>query len=142
VRPAIPGGLEQAKSDGEEQAIQAGPKLPFPVFYPTLRTAGSVYDQQTRTYVIRDLRRRRHWAYRMVLDKGTIGEFYGVQGTSWRNPPILAHPSGTQTVGGRSFLLFADGGRLRLVALRTPRAVYWVSNTLTLALNNDQSAER
>ena len=34
--------------------------------------------------------------------------------------------------------LFTDGGRLRLVAWRTPRAVYWISNTLTLALNNDQ----
>jgi LCP family protein required for cell wall assembly len=137
-RATAPGGLEQAKSEGEQQAIEAGAKLPFPVFYPSLRTAGAVYDQQPRTYTIRDLRNRRHWAYRMVLDKGTLGEFYGVEGMSWKDPPLVAHPSGTQTVGGRKFLLFTDGGRLRLVAIRTPRAIYWVSNTLTLSLNNDQ----
>jgi len=34
--------------------------------------------------------------------------------------------------------LFYDGGRLRLVAWRTPRAVYWVSNTLLRTLTNRQ----
>ena len=33
-------------------------------------------------------------------------------------------------LGGRTFELFYDGSRLRLVAWRTRRGVYWVSNTL------------
>ena len=39
---------------------------------------------------------------------------------------------------GRSYELFYDGTRLRLVAWRTPRGVYWVSNTLSKTLTNKQ----
>ncbi|CAB4943229.1 unannotated protein [freshwater metagenome] len=39
---------------------------------------------------------------------------------------------------GRSYDLFYDGSRLRIVSFRTPRAVYWVSNTLTNTLTNKQ----
>jgi LCP family protein required for cell wall assembly len=137
-RPRIPGGLEQAKSDGESRAIEAAPKIPFTFYYPTLRLTGSAYADNPRTYKITDLKHRRHSAYRMVIDKGTLGDFYGVEGMAWKNPPIVAKPTGKQTINGRRFLLFTDGGRLRLVAWKTPRAVYWISNTLTLALNNDQ----
>jgi hypothetical protein len=35
-------------------------------------------------------------------------------------------------------MLFYDGNRLRLVAWRTPHAVYWVSNTLSETLTNSQ----
>jgi LCP family protein required for cell wall assembly len=137
-RLALPGGMERASSDGELQAIQTAGKLGFPVYYPTVQTAGAVYDQRARSYIIRDLSGGRHWAYRMVLDKGTLGDFYGLEGMRWKNPPILGHPSGKTTLNGRTFLLFSDGGRLRFVAWRTHRGAYWVSNTLTLALNNDQ----
>ena len=34
-------------------------------------------------------------------------------------------------IRGRKYKLFFDGNRLRLVAWRTPRAVYWVSNSLS-----------
>jgi hypothetical protein len=34
--------------------------------------------------------------------------------------------------------LFYDGDRLRLVAFRTPKAVYWVSNTLLQTLSEKQ----
>jgi hypothetical protein len=74
----------------------------------------------------------------MVLKKGLVGEYYGVQGIVWKDAPILAHPSETRVIRGRKFQLFKDGNRIRLVALRTPRAVYWVSNTLLLSLSNTQ----
>ena len=134
----IPGGLERAATAGQDQGIVAARKAGFPFYYPTLRRAGSVYDGNPRTYVIKDFKGRRHRAYRMVLDKGSLGDFYGIQGMTWKNPPILDKPSGKQTVNGRRLLLYSDGGRLRLVAWRTARAVYWISNTLTLSLNNDQ----
>ncbi len=137
-RPTLPGGMERAGTEGELQAIEAAPRVGFPVYYPTAQTAGAVYDQQIRRYVVPDLAGRRHWAYRIILDKGSLGDFYGVEGMRWRDPPILAHPSGSTTLNGRRFLLFADGGRLRFVAWLTTRGAYWVSNTLTLALNNDQ----
>jgi LCP family protein required for cell wall assembly len=75
-------------------------------------------------------------SYRMVLERqNLIGEYYGVQATKWRNPPILKEPSETRRIGGRNFQLFFDGDRLRLVAWREKDAVYWVSNTLLQSLS-------
>jgi hypothetical protein len=67
-----------------------------------------------------------------------FGEYYGIQGTTWRDPPILDNPSETITRKGRRLQLYYDGRRLRLVAWRTRRGAYWVSNTLTQALNERQ----
>ena len=79
-----------------------------------------------RRYVIG----RRLRAYRVVIaENASEGQFYGVQGTTWRQPPILAAAHGTRRIGGREYALYSDGGRLQLVAWRTPRAVYWVSST-------------
>jgi hypothetical protein len=92
--------------------------------------------------VLRDAAGRPHAAYRMVMvedaSREYSGQFWGVQGTTWRNPPLLAAAHQTQQIGGRGFDLYTDGGRLRLVAWRTPGAVYWVSNTLSLDLTNRQ----
>jgi hypothetical protein len=35
-------------------------------------------------------------------------------------------------------MLYANGGKLSLVAWRTPQAVYWISNTLTDDIPNRQ----
>jgi polyisoprenyl-teichoic acid--peptidoglycan teichoic acid transferase len=134
----VAGGLEDARSTGEEQAIASQNRAGFPFYYPTLRLRGSIYTGEPRVYFLRDQKGRRHRAYRMVLDTGRIGEFYGIQGLTWRNPPILSKPTGRMTINGRRLLLFADGNRLRIVAYVTPRAVYWVSNTLVLGLTNRQ----
>jgi polyisoprenyl-teichoic acid--peptidoglycan teichoic acid transferase len=41
-------------------------------------------------------------------------------------------------MGGRTYRLYFDGTRLRLVAWQTGRAVYWISNTLLQSLTNKQ----
>jgi hypothetical protein len=80
----------------------------------------------------------RHRAYRIVVSAGLDGQYYGVQGTTWKSPPILDDPSDKMRMRKRDYQLFYDGNRLRLVAWRTPRAVYWVSNSLSETLNNKQ----
>jgi polyisoprenyl-teichoic acid--peptidoglycan teichoic acid transferase len=132
-------GLEVARREGEDQAIVGERRARFPFYFPTLRYHGSRYaGTEPRVYTIRDERGKRHRAYRLVVSKGVIGEYYGIQGTSWRAPPILDDPSETRKVNGRRLELHYDGRRLRLVAWRTRRAVYWVSNTLTQSLSTRQ----
>ena len=53
-------------------------------------------------------------------------------------PPILDNPATTTRMRGRTYELFTDGNRLALVAWRTPRGAYWVSNTLSRTLTNPQ----
>jgi hypothetical protein len=74
----------------------------------------------------------------MVVKRGLVGEYYGIQGTTWKDPPILADKSETRKIGKRTFELHYDGDRLRLVAFRTKKAVYWVSNTLLQTLSERQ----
>lgn len=141
---ALPAGVVAAKSEGETQAIAAAAKTPMPVYFPADRLASGGYSSgepdfpATRAYKIKDRAKTAFSAYRMVLSTGEAGQYYGVQGTTWTAPPILDTPSETMKMGGRNFELFYDGTRLRLVALRTPKGVYWVSNTLSQTLTNPQ----
>jgi polyisoprenyl-teichoic acid--peptidoglycan teichoic acid transferase len=131
-------GLEDAKTAGEDQAISAAPHTSIPVLFPRLRKAGSLYVDVPRTYVIDAPDGKRYRAYRIVARTGELGAYYGIQGTAWKDPPILDKPSETQKIGGRTYYLYGDGNRLRLVAIKTPRGSYWVSNTLLLSLTNRQ----
>ncbi len=141
---ALPAGVMAAKGEGEAQAITAAAKTPMPVYFPANRLASGGYSSgesdypATRAYKIKDRAKTSYSAYRIVLSTGEAGQYYGVQGTTWKAPPILDTPSETMKMRGRNFELFYDGTRLRLVALRTATGVYWVSNTLSQTLTNPQ----
>jgi LCP family protein required for cell wall assembly len=129
--------LVRERGEGEDRAILAARDLDLPLYFPTLHTRTAGYDGRAHTYTIRDERGGRHDAYRLVLAHG-FGEYYGVQGTTWRDPPILADEHGTVVRGGRRLSVYRDGRRVRLVAWRTRAGVYWVSNTLTRTLTEQQ----
>jgi polyisoprenyl-teichoic acid--peptidoglycan teichoic acid transferase len=132
-------GLIDARTQGENQAVLADPKLDFPFYFPGLRNSTGAYTSTApRIYTIRDETGKKHQAYRMVLSKGIAGQYYGVQGMTWKDPPILDNPDERRTVSGRRMSIYKDGGAIRIVAWRTRKAIYWVSNTLTHDLSNRQ----
>jgi len=136
-RKASIAGLEVARKEGEDQAIIAQGKLDFPFYFPDQRVAGSRYaSPEPRTYSIRDGRRKLHRSYRMVLKKGINNEYYGIQGTTWRDPPILDGAHDTIRRNGRTLLVYYDGRRVRLVAWKTKRGVYYVHNTLLRTIDS------
>ncbi len=136
--------------DGRAQATALG-NAGMPVYFPRVIAAGSRYctnatctigpiaNSYPRAYQVRDQRKHLHSAYRMTLVLNpALGQYYGVQGTSWRNPPILGGSHQTRTVNGKRLQLYTDGGKLTLVAWRTPNDTYWISNTLTSDLSDAQ----
>jgi hypothetical protein len=132
-------GLVEARAQGVDQAVLADPELDFPFYFPTLRTTLAAYaGTKPRIYTIKDELGKRHQAYRLVVSKGIIGEYYGIQGMTWRDPPILDGADEIRNLDGRRLQLYHDGERLRLVAWKTKRAVYWVSNTLSQSLSKGQ----
>ena len=137
-------GLTDRRRQGEDLVapLVAKEAVDFPFYFPTRLTAQGRYasrDWSPRTYTLRDRAGRRQDAYRMVVvQDATEGQYYGIQGTTWRTPPFLDKPTSTKEVRGRRLLLFGSGRRLRFVAWKTPRALYWVSNTLRMSLTNDQ----
>jgi hypothetical protein len=134
-------GLEDATGFGQDvalQAVQAGAGGTLPALYPALRLSGSIFAGPPRVYKMRGTDGKTYGAYRMVLQTNVAGEYYGLQGTTWKDPPILEGVTETRKIGRRTYELLEDGDRLRLVAWRTPKAVYWISNTLLLTLSNRQ----
>jgi polyisoprenyl-teichoic acid--peptidoglycan teichoic acid transferase len=107
--------------------------------YASTVTDGTTANPTPRVYTIRDRAGHPHKAYRLVvLDNLSEGSYYGVEGTNWMTPPVLANPTSTVTVHGRKLELFKSGNRLRYVAWKRKTGVYWVSNSLTLNLTNAQ----
>ena len=136
-------GLQSDDADGKAQASALG-RAGLPVYYPRFIVGGTNYESPTpgqypRAYRIRDPQGQLQPSYRIVLAfNSDVGQYYGIQGTTWAHAPILAAPSEIRYVNGKRLELHFDGSKLRLVAWRTPQAVYWLSNTLSLDLSNDQ----
>ena len=113
----------------------------FPIFYPTRMLAGSALNDASRAFPIDGPGNDVYHGYKMVAGfpgMGGFTEYYGFSGTDWKDAPILENPSEVRTIDGRDYMLFYDGDRLRLVGWKTDKAAYWVINTLTQTLDNDQ----
>lgn len=132
-------GLIQDKVGGENHTLDLAVKAGFPVYYPKARLARGGYSSESpRRYTLKTRNGKRYRAYRIVLKQGDIGQYYGVQGMNWRNPPILAEAHDTMKMRGRTYRVYYDGNRIRMVAWKTPTGAYWVSNTLSQRLTNRQ----
>jgi polyisoprenyl-teichoic acid--peptidoglycan teichoic acid transferase len=153
AKPKPPGndGLVPAGESGESEAKAVARKVSagFPVFYPTRLPSGAYYQednsyehiQNPRVYHLRDTDEGRHGAYRMVLEWPLSDgvHYFGVQGIQgWSDPPILDNPSVTETINGREYEIYTDGGRITLIAWHRGESSYWVSNDLLNTLTNDQ----
>ncbi len=126
----------------------------MPVYYPRVIAAGSSYcyddasncylevpspGSYPRKYTIGDRSGHQYRAYRMTLVIDPfLGQYYGIEGMQWQNPPLLNSPSYTKTAGGKRLQVFSSGGKVTEVAWHTPHGVYWISNTLTNNLSGAQ----
>jgi LCP family protein required for cell wall assembly len=152
-------GLVDGTTEGQAQAARLA-RARMPVYYPKLMMGGSNVSycssligncdtfqepasqyaaSYPRAYTIHDKRGRPYVAYYMTVALNqTLGQYYGVQGTTWNNPPLLAGPSGTKVVDGKKLYLYAAGGKLTTVAWHTPQGAYWIANTLNNSITNQQ----
>jgi LCP family protein required for cell wall assembly len=147
AEPGLPSGLTSVETTGENMAIAVKRRLNFPFYYPRYGSSlGRYVDVAPRIYKI-PANHRKYQAYRMVVSLGAPGEFYGIQGMTWRSPtspgdlagpPILDGPHDTIVRDGRTLHIYYDGKKVRLVSWQTRKAVYYVSNTLTRELGYDQ----
>ena len=136
-----------ATSFGKELAQGMRARRPrLPIYYPTVLEAGSDYDQKPRVYKINGTGdgsppNGERAAYKWVFSRPALGEYYGFMATRWKDPPILENPSEEREIGDRTYKLFYDGDRLRLVAWQDDEGSYWVSNTLVQSLSDDEMLE-
>ncbi len=156
--PAInTAGLTLDPTDGAAQAKQLTPDMP--VYYPRYILSGSQYctpetaecldgdepayayaHSYPRQYMMQTTTGAKVHAYYMtVVVNAALGEYYGIQGVHWLEPPILRNPSATKVFGGRTFDIYEDdAGHVTDVAWHADGNSYWVSNTLTSTLTPKQ----
>jgi LCP family protein required for cell wall assembly len=112
---------------------EAQKRVRFPLLVPTKIERSSFLDSQVP---IRTYKMAGQPAVRLVFTNGA-SEYWGVQMTSWRKPPILREWDSAVKLGGRRYELHYSGSHLHMVVLRANGATYWVVNTLLNDLSND-----
>ena len=116
-------------------------KEKVPVYYPTVLEEGSDYAQKPRVYKINGKGDEspppsERAAYKWVFSLPTLGDYYGFEGTRWKDPPILSNPTDEKTIGDRDYKLYYDGDRLRMVGWQTDEGSFWLSNSLIETVSN------
>ena len=129
-------GLYPTSSASRSEAVKAAVSVPFRMLYPTLQT-GPAEQQTVRPYDLTDQHGHLHHAYVAVWRQNIIGGYYDFEGTDWLNPPLFAHAH-TQVIDGRSYRTVDDGSHLHVIAWRSGRVLYWLTNTLLEELSNAQ----
>ncbi|HEY1237785.1 MAG TPA: LCP family protein, partial [Solirubrobacterales bacterium] len=117
-------------------------KTKVPIYYPTQLEQGSEFAQKPRVYKINGKGdesppHAERGAYKWVFSLPTIGDYYGFEGTLWKDPPILDGSNDEKKIGDRTYKLFYDGDRLRMVAWQTDRGSFWVSNSFIETVPNE-----
>ncbi len=111
-------------------------RVRFPLMVPTVIERSSWTDSELPVRLYWVDRKNGHKALRLVYRMGS-NEYWGVQMTDWEDGPALTDKSLTRTLGGRTYDLYYNGPKLHMVVLRTPKASYWVVNTLLDRLSNE-----
>lgn len=134
-------GLIDASSLGRNIALQTvSGGAQIPVYYPRFITGRDRF-LTPRAYDFISKNHKHFPAYRMVVynaDPSQPGQYWGIQGVALQNPPILKGEHEVRHYHGQEYDLYFEGNVTRTVAWKTKKAVYWVQNTLSGALTEQQ----
>jgi LCP family protein required for cell wall assembly len=130
-------GLVPASESIRQEAVGMAVGVPFPVLSPTLQT-GVAVPQEAHSYRVGDRGGDRHHGYIEVFQQNPIGGYYDVEGMDWTDPPLIEHPTQTENIGHRHYMLIDDGSHIHVIAWRQGGELYWVNNTLLEELTNSQ----
>jgi LCP family protein required for cell wall assembly len=128
--PPLP--LTPTSGEALAQARSDAPQLPFALEYPRVRNTNAEAEPDLlRLYKVHDQQGHLHPIYVIVIDRGGLGEYYDVQGSSWTNPPLLSDPSQSVQIGSRTYELYYAGEEIKTIAWNEGGGEYWIQNTLT-----------
>jgi polyisoprenyl-teichoic acid--peptidoglycan teichoic acid transferase len=119
-------------------AQTAASKLAFPLELPRVQAAGGIGQSgfDVRDYLIHGPGGDPYEIYAAVFPTGQLGQYYDVQGTTWKAAPLFAGAGQIVDAGGRNYHLYYTGSHLQVIAWYEHGAVYWIRNTLTDGLQN------
>jgi hypothetical protein len=105
----------------------------FPLKVPYRIAQYSQLASQEGVRVFKPLKSRHEVVLTFSLPSGP---YWQIEETDWTSAPILANPTGHRYYRGSRLDIYSTGGSIQMVALRTPKASYWVVNTILNQLSN------
>jgi LCP family protein required for cell wall assembly len=110
------------------------PRVHFPVMAPHLIAQSAQISSPEGRRIFKPVRNRHELVLTFVQPDGI--QHWQIEETDWTSAPILASPTGRFVNHHRQFLVYTTGGAIQMVVLRTPKASYWVVNTILNQLSN------
>jgi hypothetical protein len=109
-------------------------KAHFPLKVPYRIAQYSTLSQLEGVRVFKPLKHQHTVSLQFVMPNGL--QYWQIEETTWSSAPILAAPTGQFLYHHQKFLLYTTGGSIQMVVLKTPKASYWVVNTILNQLSN------
>lgn len=134
VKPSPPAQLSNGAAMTAPRLRQVYDEVHFPLMVPHKVALGATLSDSEGVRAFKPLKNQHEVAMSFAMPNGI--EYWDIDETTWSSPPILANPSFTLVHRGQKYLVYTTGGQVQMVALRTPRATYWVTNTILNELSN------
>jgi LCP family protein required for cell wall assembly len=109
-------------------------KAHFPLTVPYRIAQYSTLSQEEGVRAFKPLKNQHEVALTFLMPNGIA--YWQIEETTWNTAPILANPTGQFFYQHHKLLLYTAGGAIQMVVLKTPRASYWVINTILNQLSN------
>jgi LCP family protein required for cell wall assembly len=137
-RVKVPPKTPPAVSDGVSVTAHALRSVRFKAHFP-LRVPHRIaqyarLSDQEGVRVFKPLKNRHEVALTFVMPDGI--QYWQIEETDWSTAPILANPTHTFFHHHLKYQVYTTGGAIQMVVLRTPKASYWVLNTILNQLSN------
>jgi LCP family protein required for cell wall assembly len=134
VLPKLPPQVTAGAAMTASPLRQVYDEVHFPLMVPHLIAQSSTLSSEDGVRAFKPLKNQHEVALTFNVAGGD--EYWQIEESTWNSAPILQNPTGTIPYRGGKLLLYSTGGALQMVALRTPRATYWVVNTILNQLSN------
>jgi LCP family protein required for cell wall assembly len=132
--PRVPPQISPGVSVAAPALRSIARKAHFPLMVPHAIAQGSQLSQLEGIRLFKPTRNQREAVLSFLMPNGIA--YWQIEETTWNTAPILQNPTGQFTYRHQKFLLYTTGGTLQMVVLETPKASYWVMNTILNELSN------
>jgi hypothetical protein len=134
VQPKLPPQVSNGAAMTAPRLRQVYDQVHFPLMVPHKIAAGSVLSDSAGVRGFKPVKNQHEVA--LTFNVGGTFKYWQIEESTWNTAPILQNPSFTLYHRGQRYQVYTTGGAVQMVALRTPRATYWVSNTILNELSN------
>jgi LCP family protein required for cell wall assembly len=134
VQPKTPPQVSEGQGMTAPRLRQVYDEVHFPLMVPHKVARYSELSSVEGVRAFKPLKNQHEVA--LTFQVGQTSEYWQIEESTWKSAPILDNSSFTLVHKGQKYQVYTTGGAVQRIALVTPQATYWVSNTILNELSN------